>query len=263
MTPDISYIVGAGTIAVVALMFIFWLIQVFTKNAGVVDIGWALGLFVLTVIYGVLGWQYLPRALLIAFFVGVWALRLSGLLVWRIIKTHEEDARYQLLRVDWAPNINFKFFLLFEAEALLAVVLSIPFLLICMNPRPGWSLIEIAGIMLWDIAFICELTADEQLRRFKMNHDNRGKVCQAGFWNYSRHPNYFFEWLMWVAYAVIAWDAPNGRLGMIAPAVMLFLLLKVTGVPFSEMMSMRSRGELYKEYQRTTSPFIPWFKKQA
>lgn len=262
MTPSVSFIIGVGAVAVFVLMFLFWVIQAVTKNAGVIDIGWALGLFILTGIYGVLGWQYLPRAILIAFFVGVWAFRLSGLLLWRIIKTRDEDARYKLLRADWAPNINVKFFLLFEAEAVLALVLSTPFLLICLNPRPGWSPIEIFGVILWDVAFICELISDEQLRRFKANLDNRGKVCQTGFWYYSRHPNYFFEWVMWVAYAIMAMDAPYGWIGIVAPAIMLFLLLKVTGVPFAEMMSLRSRGDLYREYQRTTSIFVPRFKKK-
>ena len=101
-----SLIVGA--IAVVAIMFFFWLSQVFTKNAGVIDIGWALGLAVLAGIYTIKLDGYPPRQIILLCMVSFWAIRLSYLLIRRIIKSKKEDSRYQLLRKDWAPNINFK-----------------------------------------------------------------------------------------------------------------------------------------------------------
>lgn len=105
------------------------------------------------------------------------------------------------------------------------------------------------------------ILADRQLARFRADPANKGKVCQAGLWNYSRHPNYFFEWLVWVGYAVFALGSPWGWLGLIAPALMLHFLLNVTGIPMTEELSLKSKGDAYRAYQRTTSAFVPWFKK--
>jgi steroid 5-alpha reductase family enzyme len=95
-----------------------------------------------------------------------------------------------------------------------------------------------------------------------LNPANRGKTCQEGLWRYSRHPNYFFEWLHWFAY--VSWAAGSGLewLAWMGPVIMLWFLVKVTGIPASEAQSLKSRGEEYREYQRRTSAFIPWFRKK-
>ena len=80
-------------------------------------------------------------------------------------------------------------------------------------------------------------------------------------WRYSRHPNYFFEWTHWFAYAVLAIGAPHAWAALIGPALMLTSLLWVSGIPFVEAQSLRSRGEDYREYQRTTSMLLPWWPK--
>jgi steroid 5-alpha reductase family enzyme len=108
---------------------------------------------------------------------------------------------------------------------------------------------------------IGEGVADEQLAAFKRDPANRGRVCQRGLWNFSRHPNYFFEWFVWVAWALYALASPFGWGALICPALMFFFLFRVTGIPATEAQSLRSRGEEYARYQRTTSSFVPWFKK--
>ena len=90
---------------------------------------------------------------------------------------------------------------------------------------------------------------------------NKGKVCQLGLWNYSRHPNFFFEWLMWVAYFIFALSSPYGWWAVIAPAFMLFLLIKVTGIPLMEQRALANKGDAFREYMRTTSFFIPLPKR--
>jgi steroid 5-alpha reductase family enzyme len=107
-----------------------------------------------------------------------------------------------------------------------------------------------------------EALADAQLAAFKRDAANRGRVCEAGLWRYSRHPNYFFEWLIWVAYFVFAVGSPWGWVALIGPASILYLLLRVTGIPMTEEQSLRSRGDAYRRYQRTTSAFIPWLPKK-
>ena len=118
------------------------------------------------------------------------------------------------------------------------------------------------GFTIWAVAICGELIVDRQLYRFRTDRSNEGKVCKVGLWRYSRHPNYFFEWIHWWAYVAIGWGAPYGALTLIGPALMLFFLFKVTGIPPNEENSLASRRDAYREYQRTTSIFYPWPPKQ-
>jgi steroid 5-alpha reductase family enzyme len=84
-------------------------------------------------------------------------------------------------------------------------------------------------------------------------------VCNLGLWRYSRHPNYFFEFLIWVSFAIVALPVQYGYLGLISPLLILFFLFRVSGIPVTEEQALRSKGEAYRKYQRSTSAFIPWF----
>lgn len=250
-----------GFIVVALMMFVLWMIQLRIANAGIVDIGWAYGLGLLAVLYGALGAApSLPRWMFTAM-VALWSGRLGTHLFRRVVGKPEEG-RYQQIRKSWPTGTAWKFLLFFEAQALLDVLLSIPFLLVCTdsNLPATLSTAQIAGIAIWAIAILGEGLADAQLARFK-RRANHAQVCREGLWNYSRHPNYFFEWLVWVGWALFAVTAHLGWLAWSAPALMLFFLLRVTGIPATEQQSLRSKGEAYAEYQRTTSPFIPWFPR--
>ena len=130
-----------------------------------------------------------------------------------------------------------------------------------VDPRLHVGLAEWLGCALWLVALGGETLADRQLAAFKDDPANRGKVCDSGLWRYSRHPNYFFEWLVWVSFFLFALPSPWGWTTIFAPALMLFFLLRVTGIPYTEQQSLRSKGDAYRAYQRVTSPFIPWFPK--
>ena len=112
------------------------------------------------------------------------------------------------------------------------------------------------------MAVLGETIADRQLARFRADPENRGKTCNQGLWRYSRHPNYFFEWIHWFAYIFLAVGSPHWWLALLGPLVMAVFLLKITGIPYTELQSLKSKGESYREYQRTTSAFIPWFPKK-
>jgi len=170
----------------------------------------------------------------------------------------EEEGRYRQLRKEWSPKPDRKFFWFFQMQALSNVFLAIPFFIIATSAHPVISPLEYAGAILWAISFIGEAIADRQLKEFKKDPANKGEVCNVGLWNYSRHPNYFFEWLMWVAYFVFALASPFGYLALISPLVVLYLLFKVTGIPATEEQAIRSKGEKYKAYQRSTSVFVPY-----
>jgi steroid 5-alpha reductase family enzyme len=135
-------------------------------------------------------------------------------------------------------------------------------LLACLDTRAPLGILEKFAAGVWLISMIGEAIADQQLNAFKKKPENKGKTCREGLWKYSRHPNYFFDWQLWVAYAVFALASPWGWLGLISPALILYFLLSVTGIPATEAQALRSRGNEYREYQRTTNSFVPWFPKK-
>lgn len=263
MTTSVLWMIGFGTAALLVMMLVIWLISVRIKNAGLVDVGWALGLVILAAWYARQGPGFAARKWIMAGMVAFWGVRLAVHLASRISR-EPEDGRYQKLRQDWqGENINLRFLFFFEFQALLDVALSIPFLVVSLDRNAGLGPFEYAGIGLWLAAVGGESVADAQLASFKRDPKNREHVCQVGLWNYSRHPNYFFEWFVWVAFTVYALGSPWGWVSFLCPALMLFFLLRMTGIPATEAQALRSRGEEYARYQRTTSALIPWFKKPA
>ena len=260
MSTPLLLVSGLALAAV--LMAAVFLVALRLRNFSIVDIAWSAVFTPLVLLYATLTRGYGPRRALIATMVTLWSLRLAGHLYARIAALHpEEEGRYLRLRQEWAGNLHPRFFLFFQAQAVLAALLSVPFLLACADRRPPLGPFEIAGAALFVVALAGEATADRQLAAFKADPRSRGRTCRAGLWRYSRHPNYFFEWLVWVAYFVFAVASPGGWVTVYAPLLMLFFLFRVTGIPMTEEQAVRSRGEDYRDYQRTTSAFVPWFAK--
>ena len=243
-------------------MFFLWLVSLRLKNAGLVDLGWVTGLVGTEWIYFWKAQGFGPRKFLIFLMVSLWGLRLAAHLAARLARDPSEDARYQKIREAWKTRLNLKFLFFFLFQGVLVVVLSLPFLIASIHEANTLSIFEGLGLGIWVIAISGEALADAQLKCFKSDPAHKPKVCQAGLWNYSRHPNYFFEWLVWVSFFIFALGSRGGWMGVISPALMLYLLLFVSGVPAAELQSLRSRGEAYREYQRTTSVFVPWFKQE-
>jgi steroid 5-alpha reductase family enzyme len=251
-----------GAAAAVTLMLALWLLHLRLRDAGIVDLGWAGNLGLLAVLYGALGSGWPTRRLLVATMGGVWGFRLALHLLLRL-KGKPEEGRYVQLRKEWGAagaNVPLKFLGFFLFQGVLDVFLALPFLLAVVNPAPRLSPFELAGVGLWFVSVIGESAADAQLTRWKADPANRGRTCRAGLWGFSRHPNYFFEWLVWCAFALVALGSPWGLLALACPALMLFFLLRVTGIPATEAQSLRTKGDDYREYQRTTSAFVPWRK---
>lgn len=246
-----------------ALMFLLWLVQRRTRDAGVVDVGWAASLGAAAVLCGLTGEGDVVRRLVIGAMGGVWGFRLAWHLLTDRVLRGEEDGRYQTLReAIGEKRIDGFFLFFFQAQAVTVVVLSLPFVLASRDAgAPGvWVWL---GLGVWAVGLAGETIADAQLKRFKDDPANRGKVCKRGLWRYSRHPNYFFEWVMWVGYALVATGAPWGWLAWLSPALILLFVLKITGIPPTEKRSVRSRGEAYRQYQRETSAFFPWFPRSG
>jgi steroid 5-alpha reductase family enzyme len=253
-------------VAVAALIAVFALTYLLARridNYGVVDIAWSYAFGGTALLYALLGPGWIIRRALIAALVLVWSLRLGTHLLVRVSRHHpEEDGRYRQLRKQWASGFGMKMAGFFQMQAISVAALSAPFLLACRNPSTSLRPLELAGSALWLVAISGEALADAQLAAFKRDPANRGRVCDAGLWRFSRHPNYFCEWLIWVSYFVFACASPWGWVSLVSPACILWLLLGVTGIPMTEEQSLRSRGDAYRAYQRTTSAFVPWFRKR-
>lgn len=257
----LSLVVGSAGIAM-AMMVVVWFFAKRMNNAGIVDIWWSFGFAPVAVFCGIFGSGHPMRNGLIAAMVCAWSVRLGRHLYKRVMGHHpEEDPRYAALRMQFPRHTWFMFFWFFQLQGVLIALLCLPVVLACANPFGVLGLFEVAGLLLWSVAVGGEAVADAQLASFRSVPANRGKVCGFGLWRYSRHPNYFFEWLMWVSLAVFALGAPWGWVGILSPLLMLYFLTCVTGIPPSEAHSLKSRGDAYREYQSRTSPFIPWFPK--
>ena len=204
--------------------------------------------------FGASGWA--PRRVLVAGLAAGWSLRLSAHLARRVLG-EPEDGRYAALRRELGPRFGRWSFVFFQAQALLAVLLSLAFLVPMSATVEGWRPQDGLAVLLWVASIVGESLADRQLAAWRANPSNRGRTCRAGLWRYSRHPNYFFEWLHWLVYPVLAVGLPLGWLLWLAPALMLLLVLKVTGIPPTEAQSLRSRGDDYRAYQRTTNALFP------
>ncbi len=224
-------------------------------NIGYVDVAWAamMGLMAVAVAIGSHG-SLLVRCLVGAM-VAAWALRLAHHLFVRV-HNRPEDGRYDFLRQHWQGHQG-KFFLFFQAQAVIVTLFALPLLVAAANPIDAFTIWTIAAIAIWLLAVGGESIADRQLAAWVADPANKGTTCRRGLWAWSRHPTYFFEWLHWFAYALLAIGAPAGWLALSGPALMFAFLYRVTGIPYTEAQSLRSRGDDYRAYQREVGAFFP------
>ena len=265
MIATIAIRVGEAWAVAAGLQLVLWLVQQRTRNAGIVDVGWALAFTLVVVGFAlraeapVAGWA--PLAAIVC----AWSLRLGSHLIARGAARGPEEGRYADLRQRWGPRASARFFVFFQAQAaltgILASAFAVPFV---AAPRDtGW--LRAIGAAIAVIGIAGESLADVQLARWKRSSAHRGQVCDAGLWAYSRHPNYFFEWSVWVGYAVygLAFAGSGGWIALAGQALILGTILKVTGIPATEAQALRSKGDRYRRYQQTTSAFIPLPRRKA
>jgi steroid 5-alpha reductase family enzyme len=246
----------ASAIAIAILMASTWLVSVVAKNASIVDIVWGLG-FVLVgwVSFGV-GDGDDTRGWVLAILVSVWGLRLAGYLARRNIG-HGEDYRYRAMRKHWGARFPVvSLVTVFLLQGVLMWVVSLPLQLGQIEASPGFGPIGTMGVLVWAVGLFFEAVGDAQLRRFKSDPANEGRVMSSGLWRYTRHPNYFGDAVVWWGIALVAAEAGVGVFGLIGAALMTFLLVRVSGVALLEK-SLRKRKPEYEEYVRATSSFVP------
>lgn len=260
---DTFTILLATLVLTIILMALTWWWAVKIENFGIVDAMWSFGFLIHATIFYFFSEGDPSRKLVFFLMVGLWSFRLGYFLSRRIASHHpQEDTRYVKLREEYGANYKKRFFAFFMYQAVSISILTLPFIYVFKNTDTGLKGLEIAGLIVWLIAAIGESIADHQMNLFKADPKNKGLVCNIGLWNYSRHPNYFFESCIWWGFFIFMLGTSGLVWSIYAPLIILGLLLYVTGVPPSEVQSLKSRGDLYRKYQKTTSVFVPWFPKK-
>jgi len=246
------------------LMVALWLLERRLQNLSIADLGWCYGLALVVWWYASAAPGEPARRWLVALMVFLYAIRLGTHILFDRLWHKPEDGRYRALRMRWGEQGSTNRFWYFQLQAAAIAWFSLPPLVVMQNPHPPFHLWDLLGFLLWGVAVTGEAVADRQLAAFRRQPWNKDRVCRDGLWYYSRHPNYFFEWLHWWSYVVMALASPLGNWGvtLIGPLTMGWALLKVTGIPWTETQTMTSRAAEYAAYRRTTNAFIPWFPRR-
>ena len=242
-------------IVIAAVMIITWVVSLVLRDASVVDPVWPLAFIAVAITALIAGGGDEGRRILIACVVAIWGARLSiHLLVRNAGKG--EDFRYAAMRAKrghrfWLTSLVTVFLL----QGLLVWVVSLPVQLSAIPDRPlGW--LAIIGAIVWVLGVVFEAIGDAQLTRFKANPASRGQVLDTGLWRYTRHPNYFGDFLVWWGIFLIAAESGAGAWGVAGPLLMTLLLVKVSGAGLLEKdIAVRRPG--YADYVRRTSGFMP------
>ncbi len=250
--------VGLGLSLMAVVFSASWAFARRVDNYSLVDAVWAFGI-------GVTGWfwfamgQGFPKQWVAVGILTLWSVRLGWHLQKRIRSHHpQEDARYIKLRRIWSGREASAFFWFFQAQAVSVVLLTLPFLFVFRDHDGAWGGFESFGLAFSLLGIVGEGVADSQMASFKKRNSSPGAVCQSGLWYYSRHPNYFFESVIWLGFYVFACGSEWGWATVHAPGMIVYLLLRVTGIPPTEAAAVLRKGDAYRRYQKTTSAFIPW-----
>jgi steroid 5-alpha reductase family enzyme len=243
------------------LMAIAWRVQQRTGNSGWVDTIWTFSVGLVgagSALWPIGGAAPIARQWLVAALVVIWSLRLGVHIAVRTAAI-TDDPRYAAFASDWGLDAPRKMFIFLQNQGFGSIPLVFAIFLAARFPLDALRIEDIIGALILLSGIAGEALADAQLKKFRDNPANKGRVCDAGLWRWSRHPNYFFEWFGWLAYPVIAISPAYawGWATLLAPVFMYWILVHVTGIPPLEEQMLRSRGERYRDYQSRTSVFFP------
>jgi steroid 5-alpha reductase family enzyme len=259
----ISYLEALAAIAVSLsiLMSFAWVVQQRTGNSGWVDTIWTFSVGLVgagSALWPAGGEPVNARQWLVAALVAIWSLRLGTHIAIRTAGI-TDDPRYAAFAKEWGVDSPRRMFVFLQNQALGSIPLVFAIFVAAHVPQASLRAQDIIGAAILFIGVAGEALADAQLKRFRENPANKGRVCDVGLWRWSRHPNYFFEWFCWLAFPVIGLSADYlwGLATLLAPLFMYWILVYVTGIPPLEEQMLRSRGERYRDYQSRTSKFFP------
>jgi len=243
------------------LMAFAWVVQQKSGNSGWVDTIWTFSVGLVgagSALWPAGGEAPNARQWLVAALVAIWSLRLGGHIAIRTAGI-TDDPRYAAFAKEWGVDSPRRMFVFLQNQALGSIPLVFSIFVAARFPLASLRWQDVLGAVILLVGIAGEALADTQLKRFRENPVNKGRVCDFGLWRWSRHPNYFFEWFCWLAYPLIGLspDYGWGLATLLAPLFMYWILVYVTGVPPLEEQMLRSRGERYRDYQSRTSKFFP------
>lgn len=251
-----SLIVPLLLIGLCLVMALAWAVQRLTGRSGWIDVIWTLGVGAAGLAAAALADGAWERRLAAIVLIVLWSLRLGAHIASR--SGVADDPRYARLIEDWGAAAAWRLFVFLQTQALAAFVLALAVLAAASNPAPFPGVLDLVGLAVAVVAIAGEGIADAQLARFRKSPQAPSEICEAGLWAYTRHPNYFFEWLFWCAWPLLALTAsPWSWASLMAPAMMYWLLVHVSGVPPLEAHMLRSRGEAFADLQRRVNAFFP------
>jgi steroid 5-alpha reductase family enzyme len=237
-----------------------WIVAKKINNWSIVDVVWSYGFALLALPFVFSGTLTATSSYhLYAAMIILWSVRLGTHLGIRVLGHLEtEDGRYQKMREKWGADTDRKMGIFYLQQAIALTVLMLPFFGSAVFDQTPVATVHWVGLGIVAIAMLGEAIADAQLAAFKKDPVQRGMVCAKGLWAWSRHPNYFCEWLIWVGFALLSWS-PNlfGIPGILCAATMYYLLNYVTGVAMTEAHLVHSKGEAYRNYQQKVPSFWP------
>jgi steroid 5-alpha reductase family enzyme len=250
-------VLGATASVTLAAVVLSWLISLWRRDASVVDPFWGPGFVMIAAVAFWLGSGYQPRRALITAMVAIWGIRLGLHLLARNLR-EGEDRRYAAMREHWGDAFPWvSLGSVFLLQGMLMWLISLPIQAVATAPGPrALTAFDLIGGVAWGTGMLFEAVGDEQLRRFKADPANRGRVLDSGLWAYTRHPNYFGDALVWWGIFAVAAGVPGGWWTVFSPLMMTFFLLKVSGVAMLER-DIADRRPAYREYVERTSAFLP------
>lgn len=243
------------TVVIMIYMTGWFFVAQARKRNDVADIAWGTGFIVVAMTAMDLSDGMTPRRVLVMSLVIVWGLRLAAHIYYRN-KGKPEDQRYQKWRESWGKHALLRaFFQVFILQGLLIVIISLPVTFIITYRQQSIGVFDVLGVCTWIVGFLFETIGDYQLVKYKRDPLNRGKIMTQGLWNYTRHPNYFGEIILWWGMYIIALSVSYGWASILGPLTITFLILKVSGIPLLEE-KYKDHPE-FQEYKRRTSAFFP------
>jgi steroid 5-alpha reductase family enzyme len=258
---ELSQIFATNLAVIVGTLVLLWLISLRLKDASIVDIFWGLGFVTITWCTFFIARPTSSRYILLAVMVTIWGVRLAGYLAWRNIGK-SEDYRYRAMRTKYGDRFPLiSLFLVFGLQGVIMLIVSLP-VQVTANSINSLNWLDALGVGAWFIGLFFETVGDLQLARFKANPDNQGKVMDRGLWRFTRHPNYFGDFMIWWGVFTIALAGGSVWWTIISPLLMSFLLIRVSGVALLEN-SLRTRTIGYDNYVRNTSAFFPLPPKKS
>lgn len=259
---DILQYVGAALLGVMLSMHLFFLIGVLTKNHTFVDTAWGLSFIIVAHTTFWMHPAHTPVQWLVLAMVTLWGLRLFTHIARRTFG-RKEDLRYQAMRKSMEKKkraLLASYLKIYIFQGFLALLIAAPLILINALTTSCLASWYPVGVAVWLLGFAFEVISDRQLQSFLADQHNQGRLMTGGLWQYSRHPNYFGEAVLWWGIFLIALTFTGGWTSIFGPALLTFLLLKISGIPPAERLMRNLPG--FDAYKRRTNAFIPWFPKK-